>query len=493
MFLNRKIVVVAAKRYMSETNATIFALSSAYGKCGVSVIRVSGPHTREALRAIVGKKYDFQARVAYLRPLYKPETTEMIDKGLVLWFPGPSSYTGEDCCEFQVHGSLAVIAALLENLGKLPGLRHAVPGEFTRRAFINNKLDLTEVDGLADLIHAETEAQRKQALMQSSGSLSRLYGNWRKVLIRCAAHLEAYIDFAEDENIEHDVITNLIKDLKAVREQISEHVNDQRRGEMLRDGVRTVIAGAPNVGKSSFLNLVCQREVSIVTEIAGTTRDIIESTHNFGGYPVRFTDTAGLRLTTQDQVELEGIRRAKNCIQQADVIILLLDAWELNKYQVHSKQILDDYLKKHYQELDLRESMLSAPRRVQYVANKIDLLNPEELQIMKKIPELICISCKGDGEFKEFLNSFENLLKELCGVPLAEAPRLSHVRYRQLLEQCVHHITLFLSNYSPEIYKDMAISAQKLRQAIRCIEIITGHVSTDNILDVVFKDFCIGK
>ncbi|XP_058984176.1 tRNA modification GTPase GTPBP3, mitochondrial isoform X2 [Musca domestica] len=232
------------KRYSSAS--TIYALSSAYGKCGVSVIRVSGPQTRKCLRSIIGST-TLKERFAHLKALYHPKTNEMIDKALVLWFPGPSSFTGEDCCEFQVHGSLAVISAMFDALSQIPGLRPAKPGEFTKRAFFGNKLDLTEVEGLADLIHAETEAQRKQALQQSNGSLSRLYDKWRKCLIRCAAHLEAYIDFGEDENIEDDVIFQLSKELINVQKEINAHLNDQRQGEMLRDGVRTCIIGAPNV------------------------------------------------------------------------------------------------------------------------------------------------------------------------------------------------------------------------------------------------------
>ncbi|XP_023290896.2 tRNA modification GTPase GTPBP3, mitochondrial [Lucilia cuprina] len=478
-------------RLMSTAN-TIYSLSSAYGKCGVSVIRVSGPQTRQALQAIVGNRHELKERYAYLKTFHHPKSNEIIDKGIVLWFPGPASYTGEDSCEFQVHGSLAVIAAMMDALGHVTGLRPATPGEFTKRAFFGNKLDLTEVEGLADLIHAETEAQRKQALLQSTGSLSRLYDNWRKRLIRCAAHLEAYIDFAEDENIEDDVIVQLKKELMKIQREIREHLNDQRQGEMLRDGVRTAIIGAPNVGKSSFLNLMCQRELSIVTEIAGTTRDVIESTYNIGGYPVRFSDTAGLRRSTDDKVEKQGILKARNCVIEADLVLIMMDAGDLKNMQVNDEKSFNHYLNSYLQELDLNEEILSN-KRIQIVVNKTDLLSDDELKSIQELSNIFVISCKNRTNLKQFLSQFENLLIELCGIPLPEAPRLTHSRYRLHLERCIDHIQLFLSEYSPDIFPDIAISAQKLRHAVKDIERITGHVSTDDILDIVFKDFCIGK
>ncbi|XP_067642596.1 tRNA modification GTPase GTPBP3, mitochondrial [Eurosta solidaginis] len=479
----------------SNADTTIYSLSSGHGKCGVSVIRVSGPRTKHALQTLISPKYEPKARHAYLKSFYHPQTKEVIDKGLVLWFPGPYSFTGEDSCEFQVHGSLAVIAAMLDALGRIPGLRPAGAGEFTKRAFYGGKLDLTEVEGLADLIHSETEAQRKQAMLQSSGTLSRLYDNWRKHLISCAAHLEAYIDFAEEENIEDDVVQKLNKELRLLISEIRDHLNDQRQGEMLRNGVRTAIIGAPNVGKSSFLNMICQREVAIVTPMAGTTRDIIESMHNFGGYPVIFSDTAGLRKQTQDAVELKGISKARECIQNADLILLIADARDLMKHlKVDNQIMLFDYEKAYLQQLDLDADAL-ADKRVKLVANKIDLLTTLERKKLSQIENLLCLSCKepATDDVQQFLQGFEGLLQELCGQPSAENPRITHARYRQQLERCIEYLNIFLNEYAPDIFPDTAISAQKLRNALKCIERITGHVSCDDILDVIFKDFCIGK
>ncbi|XP_017463501.1 PREDICTED: tRNA modification GTPase GTPBP3, mitochondrial [Rhagoletis zephyria] len=301
----------------------------------------------------------------------------------------------------------------MDALGKVPGLRPATAGEFTKRAFFGGKLDLTEVEGLADLIHAETEAQRKQAMLQSTGALSRVYDNWRRRLIRCAAHLEAYIDFAEEENIEDDVVMQLNKELRRIITEIREHLNDQRQGEMLRNGVRTAIVGAPNVGKSSFLNMMCQREVAIVTPIAGTTRDIIESTHNFGGYPVIFADTAGLHKQTQDIVELEGMSRAKECLQNADLILLLTDARELLANIANNNGTLKEYQSNYLQQLDLDENAL-ADKRIQLIINKIDLLSATELQRLTQI-DVLRISCKEPNtvELQPFLQHFEGVLREL--------------------------------------------------------------------------------
>lgn len=251
-------------------------------------------------------------------------------------------------------------------------------------------------------------------MLQSAGALSRVYDNWRKRLIRCAAHLEAYIDFAEEENIEDDVVLHLTKELRHIITEIRNHLNDQRQGEMLRNGVRTTIVGPPNVGKSSFLNMICQREIAIVTPIAGTTRDIIESTHNFGGYPVVFADTAGLRKHTKDVVELEGISRAKECLHNADLILLLTDARELLRNISTYKQSAQDYQTDYLQQLDLDANKLLG-KRIQLIANKIDLLSMTELQKLAQIDNVLKITCKQPTTdiVQPFLRHFEKLLCEL--------------------------------------------------------------------------------
>lgn len=358
-----------------------------------------------ALKNIIGPKYKPTPRQADLKSFKSPINKEVIDKGLVLYFPGPFSFTGEDSCEFQVHGSIAVISAMLEALGQVPGLRQASPGEFTKRAFFGGKLDLIEVDGLADLIHSETEAQRKQALLQSNGTLSKLYHNWRKRLIRCVAHLEAFIDFSEDENIEDDVVVQLNSELKKIRKEIVAHLNDARKGELIRDGIRTVIIGEPNVGKSSFMNLICQRSISIVTDIAGTTRDIVETTYNISGFPVIFSDTAGLRNDTKDIVEKEGIERAKERMTTADLILLMVDARKL-------KNVTDinEFKEKFLEKLEIAEM---EETKIEVIANKIDLLEKDEIDKLKCLEGVQCLSCTEDINLKVVLDNLSNTLEQL--------------------------------------------------------------------------------
>ncbi len=316
----------------SPAGDTIFALSSARGRAGVAVVRASGPEAGAAIAALTGASPP-APRAAALRAINDPATGEPIDRGLVLWFPAPASVTGEDVAEFHVHGSRAVLDSLLLALGALPGLAPAPAGGFTRRAFDNGKLDLTEVEGLADLIDAETEAQRRQALRQMDGALGALYEGWREDLVRSLAHVEAAIDFP-DEAVPEDLIDLVRPDLDRLAAAIRAHLDDSHRGELLRDGLSVAIVGAPNAGKSSFLNAVARREVAIVSAAAGTTRDVIEVRVDLGGYPVLLADTAGLREVVDaegcgdvavDPVEAEGMRRALARAEQADLKIVVID------------------------------------------------------------------------------------------------------------------------------------------------------------------------
>lgn len=377
-----------------------------FGKCGVAVIRVSGPNSSEALKHISGLK-EFKPRYAHLRSLRHPNTKELIDKGLVLWFPGPHSFSGEDSCEFQIHGGPAVISAMLNALSALKGYRPAEPGEFTKRAFFAGKLDLTEVEGLADLIHAETEAQRKQALIQATGSLSKVYSDWRQRILRNVAHVEAYIDFAEDENIEDDTMDKVYKSLKVLENEIKSHLQDGRKGERLRQGVRTAIIGAPNVGKSSLINILCQKPVSIVTDIAGTTRDIIESHFNIGDYPILLADTAGLRNETSDIVENEGITRAKNYLSTVDFILMLIDAQYLVKFRD-----FDECLRTYIQNLGLSLETIGQ-KNIIYIVNKVDLVSLDQLQDKCKAKNINFVSCLTDYGIPGVIQTISNHLKEL--------------------------------------------------------------------------------
>lgn len=297
-------------------------------------------------------------------------------------------------------------------LNSIDGLRFAEAGEFTKRAFYSGKLDLTEVEGLADLIHAETEAQRKQALYQANGSLSQLYQKWRTTLLKNIAHLEAYIDFSEDQNIEDGVLEEVNGKLLILENDIKSHLNDGRRGERLREGVKTVILGEPNVGKSSFLNLICQKSVSIVTNIEGTTRDVIESNFNIGGYPIILADTAGLRKDTRDIVEIEGISRAKQYADVSDFIILLIDAFKFMEFSRNSgKCDIKDYLIAYLEKLGLNKDLLDS-KRLLIVLNKIDLISENEIKLLNNT-EVSLISCTEQKGITNLLSEITSNLKIL--------------------------------------------------------------------------------
>jgi tRNA modification GTPase len=300
---------------------TIYALSSAGGRAGVAVIRVSGPRVIKVIEALTGRAAP-RPREAALRALVDPASGVALDRALVLFFRGPESFTGEDVAEFHVHGGRAVVASVLGALGGIEGLRTALPGEFTRRAFENDKLDLTEAEGLGDLIDAETEGQRRQALRQMEGALGRLYEGWRQRLIRVLAHAEADIDFA-DEDLPDELTATLGPKIGALAAEIQTHLDDGHRGERLRDGVEVAIIGPPNVGKSSLLNRLAGREAAIVSDEAGTTRDVLEVRLDLGGVPVTLADTAGLR-EAEGRVEREGISRARARAESADLRLVMV-------------------------------------------------------------------------------------------------------------------------------------------------------------------------
>lgn len=324
--------------------------------------------------------------------------------------PGPNSFTGEDSVEFQVHGGPAVLRAMMGALLKLK-FEPALPGEFTRRAFYNGKLDLTEVEGLADLIHAETEQQRKQALLQAAGSLSNLYKSWHSLLSRSLANIEAYIDFSEEENIESDVLEKCNADLKKLSKLIGEHLEDGRRGEILRNGVRTVIIGEPNVGKSSLLNILVQRNAAIVTPVAGTTRDIVELNANISGYPVILADTAGLAKFTKDIVEAEGIRRAKDYARNADLIVVVIDASIFCK----SGLMVDRYIENYVAGLQVSDSVMrdgKFSKNCLIVFNKVDLVD-EEVKNSLESRGIILISCAQEGGLKKLIDAMTHHFRKM--------------------------------------------------------------------------------
>ncbi|XP_012694946.2 tRNA modification GTPase GTPBP3, mitochondrial [Clupea harengus] len=467
---------------------TIFALSSGQGKCGVAVIRVSGPASALALRSLTGPRQSFPTpRKAFLRSIIHPHSEEMLDRGLVLWFPGPRSFTGEDCAELHIHGGPAVISGVLEALGSLSSLRPAEAGEFTRRAFHAGKLDLTEVEGLGDLIHAETEAQRRQALRQMAGDLGRLYHDWSQRLTRCLAHVEAFIDFSEDELIEDGVLNQVDESLSQLVREIEGHLSDERKGERLRSGVQVVIAGATNAGKSSLLNLLCQRPAAIVSPVAGTTRDVVETCVDIGGFPILLSDTAGLR-DTQDTVEIEGVRRARERVQQADLALVVVDSSKLPRDPRHVAASLGGQL----------GEVLSgqASQRCLLVLNKSDLLSEEQsrgiqsaLRERGDLPQACLLSCHTDSGVNGFLSVLKNSVQILCGDPLVGGPSLTQARHRAHLLECVRS----LAQYRQYRDLDLALAAEGVRLALIGLGRITGRVGAEEILDIIFRDFCIGK
>ncbi|XP_057663869.1 tRNA modification GTPase GTPBP3, mitochondrial [Diorhabda carinulata] len=498
--LNKYLNRYPARTLYSTKSDTIFALSSGYGKCGVAVIRISGSTSGTAFKLMTGLSVLPKPRVATLRSIKHPVSGETIDKGLILWFPGPKSFTGEDSLEFQVHGGIAVINSVLKALGTIRNLRLAEPGEFTRRAFFNGKLDLTEVEGLADLLQAETEAQRKQAFLQSQGALSNLYNKWKHILIQSVAHIEAHIDFEETETLEVNILTSVRQNIVSLAEDIEKHLLDGRKGEILRNGVRTIILGEPNVGKSSLLNLLCQRPAAIVTPIEGTTRDVLEVTLNIGGYPLVLADTAGLRANTLDLVEKEGINRALQLYEKSDFVILVLDA---KKYSEWKEKAADGnfnrYIIDNVHKLKLKK--LIEPR---YVDNNVDIvfnkpclivLNKSDLWTENNIANnenCIKISCITENGIDELIEAVTHKLKELCGEPSSEHPSMNQIRHRQHLTNCLKHLKLFLAKNNSQNH-DLVLMAEYLRKALRYLGKLVGSVTTDDLLDVIFKDFCIGK
>jgi len=441
---------------------TIYALSTARGRAAIAVIRVSGPRAGAALAAL-GVAAGLQPRVAKLVRLRHPASGEAIDDALALWFPAPRSETGEDVAELHVHGGRAVIAGVLAALGKVSGLRPAEAGEFTKRAFLNGKIDLTGAEGLGDLVEAETEAQRRQALRQMEGGLAALYDDWRQHLIRALAHLEAEIDFA-DEDLPAGVERAAIVEITALSVQIAAHLDDGRRGEVLRDGFSAAILGAPNVGKSSLMNTLTRRETAIVSAIAGTTRDIVEAHLDLGGYPILLADTAGLREIDEtegrDPIEREGIQRARHRAENADLRILVFDART---------------------GLDSATATLAGPDAI-LVANKIDLVEGA----MPSLPlgALAVSANRGDG-----IAALRDRIGAEAEMRMAAgpAPVITRARHRAALEECAECLKRALYVSSPEL------RAEDIRLAARALGRITGRVDVEDLLDVIFREFCIGK
>lgn len=431
---------------------TIFALATPPGKSGVAIIRLSGPDCQAVWQSLIGAMP--KARYATRIEIKDPDSKDLIDDALGLWFPGPHSFTGEDVVELQIHGSQAVLQETLDLLAKQPGCRLAEPGEFTKRAFHNNKLDLTAVEGLADLIDAETAAQRRQAMRQLQGQLADLYNSWAGHLIKALAHLEAYLDFP-DEDLPAAVVADLQKLIQGTRQDIAAHLADNHKGERLRTGVVIAIIGPPNAGKSSLINALARRDVAIVTPQAGTTRDAIEVALNLGGLPATVVDTAGIR-ETDDEIEAEGVRRAKLHAENADLQIQLHDAAAVESDQLPTSN-----------------------GRQLTVVNKIDLKNIEKTGVYG-------ISVTTGQGLPELIAALTQAVSGL--LPSGQDAVITRARHRQSLEACLAALER-VTNPLPAL--DLA--AEDLRLAVRALGEITGQVDVEDLLDIIFKDFCLGK
>jgi len=580
-------------------DSTIFATATAPGKGGVAVFRLSGAKAKNALRLCAPSSMP-QPRKAALREIKNPESGDILDRALVLFFPAPESYTGEDVIEFHTHGGRAVTQAIVEALQALPNFRLAEPGEFTRRAFENGRMDLTEAEAVADLVNAETEAQRKQALRQMEGALGKLYADWHERLSRALAYIEGAIDFSEEE-LPEDLLASQNDDLRQLQKEIAAHLNDNHRGERLREGFSIVLLGPPNAGKSSLLNALARREAAIVSPEAGTTRDLIDVHLDIGGYPVILTDTAGLRERTdrsnQSAIETEGIRRAKARAENADLKIIVFDgaAWPqtdetamaqidgdslivINKADLfggiqdsgfgiqerknlpppcgegrgggsaaESIQDLGFGIQERKNppppcgegrgggsaaETSIQDSGFSIQRKGErhpreggdpsFSQHSERIIPPYQVRgrlLRQGLEERSSVgnSLQSESDYKETINKalsipripnpesriplpvsaltgqgidalLDTLHKEIDARFTASAsPPLTRARHRAALEECAENLNRSLQ--APQT--DMR--AEDVRLAMRALGRITGRVDVEDLLDIIFKDFCIGK
>jgi tRNA modification GTPase len=442
---------------------TIYALSSGPGISGIAVIRVSGKNTAEVVKKLTGSKLP-SPRVATLKKFNKNGRKELIDEGVIIWFPAPNSYTGEDLAEFHVHGSRAVVRAMHSSIAKVKNCRLADPGEFTKRAFLNGRINLLKAESIGDLISAETEIQRKQAVKIMTGKSSDKFNSWRKRLLKSLSYVEAKIDFPEEDLPKH-IILEIQKTSNRVLNEIKKTLNDHNVGERIREGFKIAIVGPPNSGKSSLLNYLSKRDVAIVSETAGTTRDVIETHLNLDGYPVIVSDTAGIR-NSRNEIEKKGIKIALKRAEDADLRIVLGSSENLD--------FIDTF-----KNLMTKNTILAI--------NKSDLMKKKLNNIFKK-NQPILISVKKDFNLNKLIRKIKSKLKNKFSTN--ENILITRERHRQNLINCVHHLENFQKKKSD---KDFDKAAEDLRLATRQLGMIVGKVGVEELLGSIFNDFCIGK
>ena len=442
---------------------TIYALSSGPGLSGIAVIRISGSQVKEIVKLTTNGKLP-KPRQATLKKFTKINKSELIDEGILIWFPGPESYTGEDMAEIHVHGSIAVVRAILDELSKINNCRLAEPGEFTKIAFQNGKINLLKAESISDLISAETEIQRQQAINIMSGRSSDKFNSLREKLLKILSNVEAKIDFPEDD-LPEDVIKNIKIDSQKIRKEIEAILNDQKVGERIREGFKIAIVGPANAGKSSLLNYLSNRDVAIVSEIAGTTRDVIEAHLNVDGYPVVISDTAGIRKS-KDEIEKKGIKLALKRAEDADLNIIVIEP-----KSVDFTGFLNDLVSE--------KSII--------VINKIDLGYKNINQQIEKFNPIF-LSIKNETNLDELINRIKVKLKNKF--ISSNETLITRERHRQSLEACVQNLQNFEEKNSQE---DFDKAAEDLRLATRHLGMIVGKVDVEEILGSIFNDFCIGK
>ena len=442
---------------------TIYALSSGPGISGLAVIRVSGPETKRIIENLTSSPPP-KPRYATLKKFSKINTNELIDEGILLWFPGPQSYTGEDMAEFHVHGSRAVIEAIHAAISKIGDCRLAEPGEFTKIAFQNGKINLLKAESISDLISAETEMQRQQAIKIMSGKSSEKFNDLRNRLLKILSNVEAKIDFPE-EDLPDEIIKNIKIESKKIKEEIQKILNDNKVGELIREGFKIAIVGPANAGKSSLLNFLSNRDVAIVSEIAGTTRDVIEVHLNLDGYPVKISDTAGIR-DSKDEIERKGVKLALKKAENSDLNIILIEPKSAD---------FTGFLNDLVNEKGL------------IVVNKSDLgIENIDQEIKKYKP--IYLSVKEEKNLDVLIKAIKEKLKKKF--IKSDDILITRERHRQNLEQCVFHLNNFEQK---NLLEEFDKASEDLRLTTRHLGVIVGKVDVEEILGSIFNDFCIGK
>ena len=442
---------------------TIYALSTGPGLSGVAIIRVSGNESKNVIVSLTGRPVP-TPRSAVVRKINNINTSELIDEGLILWFPGPHSYTGEDMVEFHVHGSRAVIKAIHSSISKIKNCRLAEPGEFTKLAFQNGKINLLKAESIADLIASETEIQREQAIKIMNGKSAKTFNNLREKLLKNLSYVEAKIDFPE-EDLPKDILKNIKQDLSEVTNKVEKILDDQKVGERIREGFKIAIVGPTNAGKSSLLNFLSNREVAIVSEVAGTTRDVIETHLNINGYPVVVSDTAGIR-EAKDEIEKKGIKLAFKKAEEADLRLVVIEPKNLN-FTGFLKDLFDE------------NSIL--------IINKCDLQQVNLSDQLKKLNHVL-ISIKNNTNIDKLILKIKDNLKSKFITN--QDILITRERHREHLEQCLTYLKNFEEKNN---LNDFDKAAEDLRLATHHLGMIVGKVDVEEILGSIFNDFCIGK